>query len=306
MYLVLLVFGAVLTIAGIVLGAAGISIHDHTFDASLVTPGVVAAAGGLILIGLGFALRVLQRIELALATARPMPRATRLGETAVASEASAEPGRIPFPPKRDGRSQPGRAAASPTPAELPDAKSPQVSQLKLPTLARLDSALVAQETDVSPLSKASGRVDEAVGEIQNGRAARRSNGIGAAKVAPRLGMDTRSSPAVERPNGPAFDSLWPKSPRPARATQAPSLPIAAPPPVEPAPSDEAALDAPVASDHDEAQVSILKSGVVDGMAYTLYSDGSIEADLPQGTIRFGSITELRNHIEQRPPGAVLS
>ena len=43
--------------------------------------------------------------------------------------------------------------------------------------------------------------------------------------------------------------------------------------------------------------AILKSGVVDGMAYTLYADGSIEAQLPQGTVRFGSITELRAHIE---------
>jgi hypothetical protein len=34
------------------------------------------------------------------------------------------------------------------------------------------------------------------------------------------------------------------------------------------------------------------------MAYKLYSDGSIEAQLPQGTLRFGSITELRNHIDQ--------
>jgi hypothetical protein len=42
---------------------------------------------------------------------------------------------------------------------------------------------------------------------------------------------------------------------------------------------------------------ILKSGVVDGMAYTLYVDGSIEAQLPQGTVRFGSIAELRAHIE---------
>ena len=49
---------------------------------------------------------------------------------------------------------------------------------------------------------------------------------------------------------------------------------------------------------DVQQVSILKSGVVDGMAYTLYSDGSIEAQLPQGTMRFGSITELRNHLER--------
>ena len=57
---------------------------------------------------------------------------------------------------------------------------------------------------------------------------------------------------------------------------------------------------PAAASQDEAPspVSVLKSGVVDGMAYTLFSDGSIKAELPQGTLRFGSITELRNHIEQ--------
>ena len=51
---------------------------------------------------------------------------------------------------------------------------------------------------------------------------------------------------------------------------------------------------------DEAvePIAILKSGIVDGMAYTLYSDGSIEAQLPQGMLRFGSIAELRAHIEQ--------
>jgi hypothetical protein len=43
--------------------------------------------------------------------------------------------------------------------------------------------------------------------------------------------------------------------------------------------------------------AILKSGVVDGMAYTLYADGSIEAKLPQGMVRFGSVAELRAHIE---------
>jgi hypothetical protein len=54
----------------------------------------------------------------------------------------------------------------------------------------------------------------------------------------------------------------------------------------------------VASEEAPESISILKSGVVDGMAYTLYSDGSIEAQLPQGTLRFGSIAELRTHIEQ--------
>jgi hypothetical protein len=45
-------------------------------------------------------------------------------------------------------------------------------------------------------------------------------------------------------------------------------------------------------------VSILKSGIIDGMAYTLYSDGSIEADMPQGTMRFASVIELRAYLEK--------
>jgi hypothetical protein len=44
------------------------------------------------------------------------------------------------------------------------------------------------------------------------------------------------------------------------------------------------------------QVSVLKSGVVDGMGYTLYTDGSIEAKLPQGMVRFGSVAELRAYL----------
>jgi len=55
------------------------------------------------------------------------------------------------------------------------------------------------------------------------------------------------------------------------------------------------LAAPMAE--EAPSVAILKSGVVDGMAYTLYADGSIEAQLPQGTMRFASITELRAHID---------
>ncbi|MGB6394815.1 MAG: DUF308 domain-containing protein, partial [Bradyrhizobium sp.] len=51
---------------------------------------------------------------------------------------------------------------------------------------------------------------------------------------------------------------------------------------------------------DRAPVTVLKSGVVDGMAYSLYSDGSIEAQMPEGMMRFASIDELRAHLEQRP------
>jgi hypothetical protein len=34
------------------------------------------------------------------------------------------------------------------------------------------------------------------------------------------------------------------------------------------------------------------------MGYTLYVDGSIEAELPDGTLRFASINELRAHLEK--------
>jgi hypothetical protein len=62
---------------------------------------------------------------------------------------------------------------------------------------------------------------------------------------------------------------------------------------EPEPEAPAAEVAP-----PRPTVAILKSGVVDGMGYTLYVDGSIEAELPQGTLRFASINELRAHLER--------
>ena len=44
--------------------------------------------------------------------------------------------------------------------------------------------------------------------------------------------------------------------------------------------------------------AILKSGVIDGMPYTLYADGSIEAQLPQGMVKFASVDALRSHLEK--------
>jgi hypothetical protein len=49
---------------------------------------------------------------------------------------------------------------------------------------------------------------------------------------------------------------------------------------------------------DPRPLSVLKSGVIDEMAYTLFTDGSIEAQLPDGTMRFASIEELRRHLDQ--------
>jgi hypothetical protein len=122
------------------------------------------------------------------------------------------------------------------------------------------------------------------------------NGSAHATTAPRaVGGSTRP----QQPKSSIFDTLWPKAPRSATAAQpAAARPAATAPAArvaEPAPSAAPPSPAPIQT---SVGVSILKSGVVEGMAYTLYSDGSIEAQLPGGTLRFRSITELRSHIEQ--------
>jgi hypothetical protein len=61
---------------------------------------------------------------------------------------------------------------------------------------------------------------------------------------------------------------------------------------------ETAMPAEMLEPDAPRAVAILKSGVVDGMGYTLYVDGSIEAELPQGTLHFSSINDLRSHLEK--------
>ena len=115
----------------------------------------------------------------------------------------------------------------------------------------------------------------------------------------------RTAPQVERtrdaeaakPEGKdagLFDVVWPD----ARSKPMPAAQPAKrePEPMSPPPRDEVRAEkrAEPASD----RVAILKSGVIDGMAYTLYADGSIEAELPQGTVRFASVDALRAHLEK--------
>jgi len=313
MYLLLLVFGALLTVAGLVLTASGVSIHDRAFDMSIATPGIVAVVGGLALIGLGVALRILQRIEHALA--RPMPRAARPGEAgefAPAMERPGEAARMPLPPKAAPRTQIAPAAAAVPVAERRPQDVPEKALGKLPekapAVARLESTTIIEEMDLALSARVPSSVDEAVGQFDKSRAARRKNGGAAAGITPRSDTTPRldlgaRSPMTERPKGPAFGTLWPNTPRPMRATQSAAAPAvataAAMPDLEPEQAEEPVQEAAQAAVAEETQeVSVLKSGVVDGMAYTLFSDGSIEAELPQGTLRFGSITELRDHIEQ--------
>ncbi|HKA71639.1 MAG TPA: hypothetical protein VKE26_07530 [Xanthobacteraceae bacterium] len=87
----------------------------------------------------------------------------------------------------------------------------------------------------------------------------------------------------------AFEGFWRRAPAPdaysAVATAVIETPRADRDHVEPAAATP--------------QAQIFKSGVIDGMAYTLYTDGSIEAEVAEGTVKFASIDELRAYLASR-------
>jgi hypothetical protein len=296
----LLVLGVLTTVAGLVLAASGLTIREGALDTEVVTPGTIAAVGGLILVGLALAIRELQRIERALA-ARPMPRVARPGEATAAAEADTADAsvRIPFPPKPNANPQPAAVAGNgAAPASGEDATFERL-RVKFPSPVRTENASVTEAVDVKATPAAGPvRVEESVAEAKTASAvARAANGAAApGHVVPRLEIKQRPMSAGGKPRVSVFNTFWPAAPR--RDGQTASAQAAAP---APPPSVELARehDAAPAAGHAPAPppVSVLKSGVVEGMAYTLYSDGSIEAQLPQGTLRFGSITALRNHIE---------
>jgi hypothetical protein len=120
----------------------------------------------------------------------------------------------------------------------------------------------------------------------------------------------RVAPQVEPAKDKMFDVVWPDGrhtpppvvPEPAVRREA-KVEMPPPPPVPTARAEEPATDnqsdelpLPPANERTPA---VLKSGVIDGMAYTLYADGSIEADLPNGVIKFASVDALRAHLEKQ-------
>jgi hypothetical protein len=118
-------------------------------------------------------------------------------------------------------------------------------------------------------------------------------------------------PPFEEAEAPpaTFDDTWPKDTRPKserpRAAEATASRRSGRAPstfAEPSAGASSADRQPSAMSHEDQRppVTVLKSGVVDGMAYSLYSDGSIEAQMPEGMMRFASIDELRAHLDQRP------
>jgi hypothetical protein len=112
---------------------------------------------------------------------------------------------------------------------------------------------------------------------------------------PATAVPTEEPPLEPRPEPEkTFEAVWSGGLEPAaRTTQAAVTTVGVA--VAEAVRPEPALAAPP----EPHLVRIFKSGVIDGMAYTLYTDGSIEAELPQGTVKFASIDELRAYLTAR-------
>jgi hypothetical protein len=301
MSLLLLLLGILLAGAGAAAIGFGIPINELPLGGTLIVAGTTGLVGGLLMLALSVAVAELTSISRNLKT-RPVAHASRPAEPEVQAA-----------PVRDPASAELKAEP-PLPPEAPPAPAPESTvDVSASAIERLRSTIPRAERSVP--------VTEGVPLSPNGQqpyAEPQPRPVGAAAVEPprepRLDFLFRSRQAGRpSPQPESFEALWPK--RPGRepqveSTTEPGVETKGPPSAEqerspPSPAADTVRvlpAAPVAAPTSPAEaprpVAILKSGVVDGMAYTLYADGSIEAQLPQGTVRFGSIAELRTHIEK--------
>jgi len=107
-----------------------------------------------------------------------------------------------------------------------------------------------------------------------------------------------SSPTATRtaPAAPAVKAeVQPATPPPVDLAPLTRIPDVTPPPPPPQQQQVRAPLKPAPSPNSAA-TTVYRSGVIDGMAYSLFMDGSIEAELPTGRVKFATIDELQNYL----------
>jgi hypothetical protein len=286
MMAVLLGAGIGLLLAGLAVIGYAVPFKEFSFGNTLILSGVIAACTGLVMLGLWVMTRELQNV------------ARRLGvgiSVAPQTGLALEPSLAPAVPRGPGDSggvlfsrdqQPGEISGGAEPPPWPaEAAAPDVPP---------------PPTEPAPPKPKRNLMFSTSSRKERERAASRTS----EPLAPDLlSPDLRPPPSASPPPAPeaaepppaSFEDAWPKPER--------GRPGEAPPPRR-ARAQSAYTDAngaAAATPREAApQVTVLKSGVVDGMAYSLYSDGSIEAQMPEGMMRFASIDELRAHLDQRP------
>jgi hypothetical protein len=300
--------GAFALFAGLVMIGFGIPINEFSFGNTLISAGTTAVVGGLILFGLGIVAGQLRRVAEALAAGPPagLVQANDTLENTDSSPAAPSQGRMAFPLRAKPEPHPAEpGAVSPASMGMPfDAKG---AESMAPILRNPDQETVAIEDEIAlslhqSLAPAV-QPGADLGGLGRQSAAPAPGGGGPGIAAKNRDAGWRSAapstpapatpPARSLPNA-NFDAMWPAEAKLQKGPVA-GEPVADAKPG--APFREASPPPPKRTEPERPRaVAILKSGIVDGMGYTLYVDGSIEAELPQGTLRFASINELRSHI----------
>jgi hypothetical protein len=270
MSILLYVLGVLATLAGLVAIGFGTPASALDFGNTLIAAGATAAVGGLIIIAVGAAVSRLQRIA-------------DLLSAPLHAEYPAPPPPPPPPPKPPRtQARPGwsEAKASSEPAPAPFEPRGPSTPPEFPPFSSVPTSVHETAPEAKPDTAASQEPEPAPPEP--------APDVHQAEPPPPEAEAPPREP--ELPPKSFFDAVWPEEK--ALEPQPPEAPAPEPPPPEPAPPE------PLPPAAERQRAAILKSGVVDGMGYTLYVDGSIEAELPQGTMRFASIHELRAHLEK--------
>jgi hypothetical protein len=294
--------GAVAIVAGVLMVGFGIPVNEFSFGNTLIISGVTTIAAGLIVAALGVVTSQLQRMaESVNATRPPRPLDNMFG--AAASRDVPAASRVPFParPKSDSAirepysleprpGQPAPADETSAPTFAPALRNPEESEVT-----------VEDDVSLSPQHPTAGGQAAAETDQPRNMPYGHESDVTERRQEPMLDSSWRPSPraaapaSVRQSHSTYFDAMWPAEDK---AAKEPETHVAETVVPEPAPQAEPEAAPPVPEENETPSVAILKSGVVDGMGYTLYVDGSIEAELPQGTLRFASINELRSHLEK--------
>ena len=334
MAILLMILGALSACAGVAAIAYGMPIKEFSLGNTLILSGTTAAVGGVLIVAVGVAVRQLREIADGLASrpigstvARadlpaPLAQATRPASRSAGT--SSAPGRVAFPtrPKTDTdrKSDKPETVVPPLPPLFDAPAAPFARPVdegrSAPVIPPPLEEIVPEPIRAEPLRSEPPFGDEPASalapELRTGDTIETDQALQERREA--AWHDAHHEANEERANEPeahdrgeaqsqegsigGFDSIWDRDARP--ASPAPEEPRAEAPefirriksPSEPR------VEARSETHPDPRSAPILKSGVVDGMGYTLYVDGSIEAELPQGTVRFASIAELREHLEK--------
>jgi hypothetical protein len=288
----MLVAGIGLVLAGLLAIGYGISVKEFSVGNTLIQSGVIGVCTGVLMFGFWTTVRELKNIARRLGAGAAQPR----GEVTV---------RPVLPPGLTREGAQGGDAGFPInqpAAESAGSAEPAAPSSPPPPPPWQDEA--ASRSDASAEAAAAEAAAKPKRNLLFSSTSRKERERAQARTSEPLPPDLLSAdlrpnpPAVPPPAEPAepppasFDDAWPKPERPKSVDVSPQRRT-------PRPSTfEANGAAPRPA--EQPAVTVLKSGVVDGMAYSLYSDGSIEAQMPEGMMRFASIDELRSHLDQRP------